>query len=508
MIVVIRVDASTSIGSGHVVRCITLANALKKKGAEVLFVCRDYVGNASVEIIRQGHACKLLPRPQGYLNRVAHGNSHEHWLGEPWATDLAQTKDVLAGIKVDWLVVDHYGVDFRWESGARSIAEKIFVIDDLADRRHECDALLDQNLVPEAEARYSDITPASCKLFLGPLNALLRQEFEAARQAVRPRAGEIKNVLIFFGGADHNNMTGIAIDALANVAKTTLNVDVVIAADHPFLKQVESACVQYGYICHVQTRRMADLMARADIAIGTGGISTYERLYLRLPAIIKALSFNQVAPLDYMSSIGLFDVFSDRVDLERVLARRLGAENFSPPDCVASGVEKISAFMVDEWVSLRKPLATDLRRTFFWLQNEDLRKSFSIERLPERKVHFQYWRNLLSDEEQRVFSIYFFNKHVGNCGIKNIIYNEACELWIYLAATEARGRGIAKEAVKNMLNVARVNLLCREVYLHVARSNEAAINLYKVVGFAPDPMPLQGRWKGKDAEFMRMVVKL
>lgn len=175
----------------------------------------------------------------------------------------------------DWLVVDHYALDARWESALRASTKQIMVIDDIADRQHDCDVLLDQNFYADMQKRYTGKVSAHCQLLLGPRYALLRDEFRKLREQVKPRNGTVKKILVFFGGVDADNYTGRAIEALAEIGIEGLYVDVVIGAQHSCREQIKSVCAQHGFICHVQTDKMAELMAAADLAIGAGGSATY-----------------------------------------------------------------------------------------------------------------------------------------------------------------------------------------------------------------------------------------
>ena len=140
----------------------------------------------------------------------------------------------------------------------------------------------------------------------------------------------------------------------------------------------------------------------------------------------------------------------------------------------------------------------DIRRTFGWLQNKQLRDDFVIARSPLRHDHFLYWRNLLNDPAQCVFAIHFSGKHVGNCGLKNIdAKNRSCEMWIYLADLSARGQGVASIAVQSLLEKAKSNFQCANIYLHVSKTNFPAIKLYEGKGFFEKNKLLGGRWAGQ-----------
>lgn len=273
-------------------RCLTLADALKQRGTQIRFVSRHLPEYLRSRLAGNGYELVLLNSVQNdmALDELAHAD----WLGVSQAQDAADSIQALSDETWDWLVVDHYALDSRWESMLRQTAKKILVIDDLADRRHDCDLLLDQNLYADMNSRYSGKVLSYCQLLLGPRYALLRDKFRQLHEQIKPRGGPVKRVLVFFGGVDADNYTGHAIEALSQIDISGLHVDVVIGAQHPFCEQIKKSCAQHGFVCHVQTEKMAELMAAADLAIGAGGSACWERCCLGLPALLVALADNQI----------------------------------------------------------------------------------------------------------------------------------------------------------------------------------------------------------------------
>ena len=166
MKIVIRADSSLEIGSGHVMRCLTLADHLKAIGSEVRFVCRNLPGNIGGLIEQHGFGIDRLPEPEDQaMTTAATDDEYAPWLGVDWRVDAGQTAAVLrAGTKPDWLLIDHYGLDYRWQELLQALTRATMVIDDLANRRHRCDLLVDHNLSAEGAARYASLTPDSATL--------------------------------------------------------------------------------------------------------------------------------------------------------------------------------------------------------------------------------------------------------------------------------------------------------------------------------------------------------
>jgi UDP-2,4-diacetamido-2,4,6-trideoxy-beta-L-altropyranose hydrolase len=296
-----RVDASTQIGTGHFMRCLTLADELRKSGAEVSFICRDLPAHLVEMLVDQGISLLTLAveppaPPAGDL-------VHSHWLWTDQVHDAQASLQVMGDVQRDWIIVDHYALDHRWESLMRKSSNKIMVIDDLADRRHDCDILLDQNHDLDMNEGYQGKVPKQCRLLLGPRYALLREEFRELRKSTHPRDGKVRRILVFFGGVDAGNYTGLAIKALTGLELKDIAVDVVIGAQHPCRIKIEKICVELGYCCYVQTDRMAELMAAADLAIGAGGSASWERCCLGVPALLVAMADNQI---EIAKGLGVF----------------------------------------------------------------------------------------------------------------------------------------------------------------------------------------------------------
>lgn len=295
MNVVFRTDASQVIGTGHVMRCLTLASALRECNAAVSFLCREHDGHLCDMIEERGIAVGRLPVPR-VGNQAEATPTHAAWLGAAWREDAGQTRAAIAalGAKPEWLVVDHYAIDQRWETEMRQSVGRIMVIDDLADREHDCDLLLDQNLVGQMHIRYAGKVPAACGMLLGPEYALLQPIYADLHGRVTPRDGPIRRIFIFFGGADSDNLTGRAISAFLQLDRSDIDADVVISANSPHAEVIRQRVAGYNNIhLHSGLPTLAPLMADADLAIGAGGATSWERLCLGLHALVVTLAENQ-----------------------------------------------------------------------------------------------------------------------------------------------------------------------------------------------------------------------
>ncbi|MFJ8234648.1 UDP-2,4-diacetamido-2,4,6-trideoxy-beta-L-altropyranose hydrolase [Ureibacillus sp. NPDC094379] len=288
MNVVIRTDASLEIGTGHVMRCTTLAKQLEREGANITFICRNFPGNSILFLQNQGFNVYTLTLPKT--------QNHYQWIRENWKQDVEDTKSAIASLNknVDLLIIDHYGLDINWESEMRLEVKHIMVIDDLANRTHDCDLLLDQNYYINMENRYNGLLPNSCIQLLGPNYVLLRDEFLLIDPSKINRDGNVKNVLVFFGGTDPTGETMKTIQAIQKLNCSEVNFNIVVGAANPQRRKIEYICSKSSNITfHCQVSNMAELMMNADLSIGAGGSTTWERCFLQLPSIIIIVAENQ-----------------------------------------------------------------------------------------------------------------------------------------------------------------------------------------------------------------------
>lgn len=293
--IVFRVDSSTHIGSGHIVRCTTLARALRDRGLDCQFVCRELTGNLIDSIRDQGFAVISL-RHNVAMDTPADPSApvNAAWLGTDWRTDADQTIEALKEHAVDWLVVDHYALDARWEAALRPHAHKIMAIDDLADRTHDCDLLLDSSLLPDMDERYNGLVPTRCAKLVGPTWALLQPDYADLHPRTPPRLGPVQRILISFGGVDQHNATGMAVAAVLALQRDDIAVDVVISSRSPHAAAVRAQIKHSPNITiHDSVPCLAPMMLQADLALGAGGMTSWERCCLGLPAIVVTLADNQ-----------------------------------------------------------------------------------------------------------------------------------------------------------------------------------------------------------------------
>lgn len=297
MNVFFRTDASLDIGTGHVMRCITLADTLRKRDAVCTFICRSHSGHLMDLIAKRGHGFVALNNKNAMATAQPTDLLHSAWLGTDWRTDAQESREALGIERPDWLVVDHYALDYRWERSLRAYCRNLMVIDDLADRSHDCDVLLDQNLGRNIKD-YDGLLKPGAAAFIGPQYALLRSEFiqlrtQSLARRVQP---QLKRLLLTMGGVDKDNATGQVLEALSqSKLLKDLSIMVVMGAHAPYLAEVKKKAAQMQLPTHVLegVDNMAQLMKDSDLCIGAAGGTSWERCCLGLPTLLLVLAENQ-----------------------------------------------------------------------------------------------------------------------------------------------------------------------------------------------------------------------
>ena len=321
-VIVFRADASRLIGSGHVMRCLTLAQRLRKEqNAKVIFIMRKLSGNLIDVVRKQRFAVLVLPSADEDYKLDGYGL----WLTVPMEVDAQQTIEVLQHYLqehycdvADRLIVDSYALDEQWERMLRPYCKEIMVIDDLANRRHECDILLDQNFYLNKDVRYVGLVPEHCKMLLGPEHALLREEFYEAKKHLRKRDGNIKNILVFYGGSDLTNETEKAIKALVQLHDEgySFTADIITGVSNSCREKIEKICSKYQFFhYYCQVSNMAEFMNKADLMLGAGGSTTWERLYMELPALVTAVAENQIQGCEDCRQAGIIEYLGINEDV-------------------------------------------------------------------------------------------------------------------------------------------------------------------------------------------------
>mgnify|MGYP000594875175 CR=1 FL=1 len=298
----IRTDSSQKIGSGHVMRCLALSEELRDAGAVVEFVTHDHRGNINKQIKNKGFNVNLLSS-QIKLKLSHKLTEYEQYLGITQEVDADKTIQILKSKEVDLLIIDHYALDIKWEERIRPYTRKVMVIDDLANRNHNCDLLLDQNYIYD-KTRYNNILKSRTIKLLGPRYALLRRNFEENKKRHNINFNNIRRVFVFFGGVDLDNLTNVTLQALSQPKLKHLVADVVVGSSYPYKDKLKIEIDKHpNATLYTQIDNIAELMVKSDIAIGAG-----HKTHLHLLAVKRCLNAKIVVIMKPSLPLKLFDL--------------------------------------------------------------------------------------------------------------------------------------------------------------------------------------------------------
>lgn len=504
MNITFRTDASLQIGTGHVIRCLTLASSLRDRGAECRFVCREHSGHLLDLIRNQGFEAIGLPRQELDISVTPKTDKQAYaqkaWLGTDWATDAEQTRVSVGETFIDWLIVDHYALDVHWESAMRRHCRKLMVIDDIADRPHDCDLLLDQNLFSDMSERYIGKISAYCGKMLGPHYALLQPIYAELHARIPPREGVVRRIFVYFGGADANNLTGMAIEAYRALARDDLALDVVINPTNPHAetirRQIEGAT---KITLHEGLPSLAPLMIKADLAIGAGGVTSWERCCLGLPSIVITLAENQRPIARELDRLGLINWLGDASEVsESDLVNTLGhlcATGLAPgwsERCHqvvdGGGADRVARIiMLNAKTKLKASLARvdDEALILQWANDCLVRQNAFVPNLIEQTTHREWFRKRLHDVE---FCKIYVVKTEDNLPIGQVRFDLINNSWAidYSLDALARGHGLGKALLHTAMQAFRTCKPGAMLFGRVKTTNLASCRVFESLGFSSE----------------------
>ena len=481
MKVVIRVDASREVGFGHLSRCINLAEVLRIRGNEVLFICREDESKSFKVLEDRLFKTCILPR-----NTASSQISQED--------DADETIEALDGLRPSWLVVDSYGLDNEFEQKLRGYVEKIAVIEDLADRRHDCDLLIDQNYSDRTVETFKRQVPETCKYLIGPRYALLNSVFAKIREVSVAQRTELKRIFVFCGGSDPNNLTKTVLDALGRDEFSEIKVDVVIGSQNQNLKEELTNPYKSNIEFHESGDNFAKIMSSADLVIGAGGTTTWERMCLGLPSIVVSIADNQVPACEKLGREGLVRYLGPQSEVTSELVAGTVSEFLQTPSALSAvsvksqifvdgkGCDRVAEVMCPSGESdlkVRLAKVTDCIEFFNWA-NDPMVREQSLDTAEIQWMDHQKWfGEKIKSDSTEIYVLEASGLSVGQVRFEKL--GSVAEI-NYSLDDLVRGRGWATTLVDVAINVFRVRnpyLLRAQVKLANARSS----SVFKTLGF-------------------------
>lgn len=494
-LIVFRVDSSIGMGTGHLMRCLTLAHSLKERGLTSCFVCREQPGERSELIHQQGFRCYLLPA----LSQETSASTSPYQLATSWQQDVTETCQAIADLHPLAFVIDHYGIDWRWEKALSRAypGTSLLVIDDLANRQHYCSFLLDQT-PNRTRAAYSGLLPEACVCWLGSSYALLRDEFSRPpRQRAAPATNEAWHILVSLGGTDPDNHTLAVLASLARLPPRSPQTEIcVVMGKHaPHLSDISAWCQQQQHQLVIDTQQMVNFMDWAHIAIGAGGVSASERCARGLPSLTLVMAENQrqvtisLAEQGACINLGSCTPFPDAPLRDALLSllnkREQYADMVSNARAVVDGhgtervVDALQTELNKNTIRLIPMTPSDSRQLWQWQCEPGNRRYFRQPAIPSWEEHQEWFNRIKNSHHTRLFRINWQQQAVGMLRLDFDSSTQA-EISILLSQV-AQGKGIARHALQ--LLCGHYTDLDLRAEIHV--DNHASRHLFMSCGFQP-----------------------
>ena len=398
------------------------------------------------------------------------------------------------------LIVDHYNRDKDFESSCRGWARQIMVVDDLANRRHDCDILLDQT-PGRRETDYVGIVPPKCRFLMGPLFALLRPRFAELRGAVierRSRIGPVETIFVSFGMMDNRNGCLASLMALKQSGFQGL-VHVMIGSSAPHLGELKRLISAWPFtVClHVDEKVPAALMAEADLALGAGGSMIWERCCLGLPSVVWVAAENQRRVAEALAVEGVLFLVQGNIEsqigaMAELISSLISNQNLrlemshkAAKVCDGYGALRCLLSICPEErnadgdiIKIRPGLDSDTDLLFGWQSAPRIRRFFRNPATPTRGEHMRWMRHTLCSPDRNLFIIECNDLPVGVLRLDKYLYSGTYEVSLYIINTY-QGRGIGKAALRFAQNA----FLQWSFRAEVHPDNIASRNLFLSAGF-------------------------
>ncbi|MEM9277883.1 MAG: UDP-2,4-diacetamido-2,4,6-trideoxy-beta-L-altropyranose hydrolase [Pseudomonadota bacterium] len=481
---VFRVDSSPLIGAGHVMRCLTLANMLRARGMECVFVCRDFPGNISAKIVSAAFEVQLLKHDPAL--------PENNWLGAGQAEDADETLSAMKTQKPDWFVVDHYGIASEWEEAACAKMQgcKVLAIDDLADRKHTCDMLMD--LSPGRLATdYDGLVSEKTKLLTGLDYALLRPGFAKLRQKLgASKSGPQKpaNILVTFGGGNIDEPLRETLKAFAGMGDLVdLNLTVIGKKPEHELPDLLTKNVEWIEYEPDMASRMAD----ADLMICAAGGTSWERCCLGVPAVALMVAENQRLNFEALEKSGAaLCVKTDASEIasalknlvqDQELYSRISANAWNL--CDGEGAKRVADALLAQSMKVAGAGLEDARFIYDARYADGAERFYKNPVKPEYQDHVRWFESALQSDAYRFLSVTLKDEKFAHVRLDVDPQSpDIAELGIALAESY-RGKGLAVPALLAAVKHAGAAGF-KTINAEVHPENAASKRLFEAAGFA------------------------
>ena len=427
-----RVDSSSKISAGHLMRCINLASVLKDRVESILFISREHKGNSNKLVRAKGFDLAVLNASENNMEEGLKNkqDNYKDWLGVSQIKDADETKDILKEYKPDWMIVDHYSLDETWEKIISEYVKKMMVIDDLANRKHYCDFLLDHNWFEKIDDRYRNLIPENCSKFLGPEFALLKPKFSLQKKFFNYIDEEIKTIFIFFGSTDPHNLTSMAIISLSELSLKHLYLKVVIGDTNIYKKEIRQLIKLRGNAdLHIQVENIEKIMANSQIAIASGGVNTWERICIGLPTLFidyadnHSIFIDDLSKNNYLKYLGNYkkinskNLTSSIIDFisDKYLLDKQNKACISLVD--GYGCQKISKWLLGDIINrdweVKKAKFSNCKLYWFWVNDPQVRSNSNSKSFINWNNHLEWYSEKIKNDKSFLYLVSIDKNFIG-----------------------------------------------------------------------------------------------
>lgn len=488
MRVAIRADASVQIGTGHIRRCLVLAQEMASRGAEVTFVWRDLGFNAGAMIRDAAFGSLRLPEPAIAFVPSPDLPPHAYWAGTAWETDAEDTASALADYAPDVLIVDHYAFDHRWHARVKAALGCRFVaLDDLGDRPLDVQLIVDQNYSGDHLAKHRISEAFGPRILGGPAYALLSAAYrEQADFVVRE---QVESVGVFLGGSDPGNHSELAVRAVRKALGGEIPIEIATTSANPHLDRLREV-VKADPSCKLSSDlpNLAEFFQRHDLQIGAGGGATWERCCVGVPTVAIAFAENHrlvLRPLDdlgvlSLSSRGEKDVDALSADIALLSSNTTRRREMSAKaKRLVDGLgitrvgEAVGSLVASAPLTLAPATIEDAVLVFPWRNDPLVRSHFHDPRPLRLEGHQAWWRATLGSSDRHLLIAMKGAAAVGVLRLDR--HGTSADVSIYLDPAQS-GRGLGREVLKAGVAYARrvgIDLLTASIKESNARSQAA-----------------------------------
>lgn len=500
----VRCDASTHIGTGHLYRCLSLAESLTVLGAEVRFVlCRHAV--AERIMATKPYAVCWLPLSRNTASSDAEAPAHAAWAEFTEDEDAARSINALREWNPKWVVVDHYAFGARWHLAVRdAISCSLFAIDDLGDRSLAADVLLDANVACDHVIKYAGRLIPGTRMLTGPRYALLSASYRSA--SLHTPDASVRTIGIFMGGTDQHNASGATLTILRREVGFAGPVEIVTTATAPHVIALARQCADDGAATlSLDLPDLSAFHARHDLQIGAGGTSSYERACIGTPTIAVVLAENQLAVVPVLDRMGIVrgatipgiaatEILAGAEDLATVVsdliarpAQRRAMSDRARALVDGRGAERVALSLLSETLTLRAASEEDAAMLHRWRDDPATRAVSTNGAAITYNDHVKWLASVIASPTRRLFVGMVGTLPVGSIRFDLNTYS-AWEISLYVdPALHGLGLGSRLLAAGERAMLKECGgAATRTFHAKVEPGNLASLSMFEMAGYCAD----------------------